>query len=138
MACAAIGEAMTDHSSASNASLRRVAFAGDASARGRFLLAADALVAAVAGCLPWWSSATGILIALWLIALVPIGPAAVRRELTTAAGGLPVLLWVFGAIGMLWADVSWSERLAGLSGFHKLLMIPLLLAQFRAGGRPQR
>ena len=32
---------------------------------------------------------------------------------------------------MLWADVSWSERIAGLSGFHKLLVIPLLLAQFR-------
>src|SRR5262245_48440846 len=32
---------------------------------------------------------------------------------------------------MLWADVSWSERIAGLSGFHKLLFIPLLLAQFR-------
>jgi O-antigen ligase len=27
--------------------------------------------------------------------------------------------------------VSWSERVAGLSGFHKLLCIPLLLAQFR-------
>jgi O-antigen ligase len=36
-----------------------------------------------------------------------------------------------GALGMLWADVSWSERLDGLSGFHKLLLIPLLLAQFR-------
>ena len=36
-----------------------------------------------------------------------------------------------GAIGMLWAEVSWSERFAGLSGFHKLLLIPLLLAQFR-------
>jgi hypothetical protein len=35
---------------------------------------------------------------------------------------------------MLWADVSWSERIAGLSGFHKLLLIPLLLAQFRRGG----
>jgi O-antigen ligase len=32
---------------------------------------------------------------------------------------------------MFWADVDWSERIAGLSGFHKLLVIPLLLAQFR-------
>jgi O-antigen ligase len=38
---------------------------------------------------------------------------------------------MLAAIGMLWADVSWSERIAGLSGFHKLLFIPLLLAQFR-------
>ncbi|MGA7485353.1 MAG: O-antigen ligase family protein, partial [Xanthobacteraceae bacterium] len=33
--------------------------------------------------------------------------------------------------GMLWADASWSERIAGLSGFHKLLLIPLLLAHCR-------
>ena len=31
---------------------------------------------------------------------------------------------------MLWADVSWLERLRGLAGFHKLLVIPLLLVQF--------
>jgi hypothetical protein len=27
---------------------------------------------------------------------------------------------------MLWADVSWSERIAGLGGFHKLLLVPLV------------
>src|ERR1700704_3657048 len=93
---------------------------------------ADGLAAAVAVALPWSTSATAILVVLWLIALVPtLDAAALRREVMSAAGGLPVLLWVLGAIGMLWADVSWSERLAGLSGFHKLLVIPLLLAQFR-------
>jgi O-antigen ligase len=93
---------------------------------------ADGLVAAVAVSLPWSTSATAILIVLWLIALVPtLDAASVRRELLSAAGGLPVLVWVLGALGMLWADVSWSERIAGLSGFHKLLFIPLLLAQFR-------
>ena len=34
-------------------------------------------------------------------------------------------------IGTLWADVAWGERLAALRGLHKLLMIPLLLIQFR-------
>jgi O-antigen ligase len=93
---------------------------------------ADGLVTAVAVSLPWSTSATAILIVLWLIALVPtLDAASVRRELLSAAGGLPVLVWALGAIGMLWADVSWSERIAGLSGFHKLLCIPLLLAQFR-------
>lgn len=93
---------------------------------------ADGLVAAVAVSLPWSTSATAILIVLWLIALVPtLDAASVRRELRSAAGALPVLLWALGALGMLWADVSWSERIAGLSGFHKLLFIPLLLAQFR-------
>jgi O-antigen ligase len=93
---------------------------------------ADGLATAVAISLPWSTSATGILIVLWLMALVPtLDAAAVRRELMSPAGGLPVLLWALGAIGMLWAQVSWSERFAGLSGFHKLLLIPLLLAQFR-------
>ena len=93
---------------------------------------ADELAAAVAVSLPWSTSATSILIVLWILAVVPtLDIASVRREVLSAAGGLPVLLWVFGVAGMLWADVSWSERIAGLSGFHKLLLIPLLLAQFR-------
>ena len=36
---------------------------------------------------------------------------------------------------MLWANVPWTERIAGLGGFHKLLVIPLLLAQFRRSER---
>ena len=55
----------------------------------------------------------------------------VRREVETAAGGLPVLLWLLAALGMLWAVVSWTDRIHGLGGFHRLLVIPLLLAQFR-------
>jgi O-antigen ligase len=93
---------------------------------------ADGLAAAVAVSLPWSTSATSILIVLWIIAVVPtLDVASVRREVMSPAGGLPVLLWALGAFGMLWADVSWSERIAGLSGFHKLLVIPLLLAQYR-------
>lgn len=93
---------------------------------------ADWLAVAVAVSLPWSTSATGILVVLWLLAVLPtLEFAAVRRELTTAAGGLPVLLWGLAALGMLWADVSWSERLGGFAPFHRLLVIPLLLAQFR-------
>ena len=101
----------------------------------RLVQIADGLATAVAVSLPWSTSATSILIALWLIALVPtLDASSVRREVLSAAGGLPLLLWALGALGMLWADVSWSDRIAGLSGFHKLLFIPLLLAQFRRSG----
>src|SRR5262245_3466430 len=100
--------------------------------RARLATIADGLAGAVAVSLPWSTSATGILIVLWLVAVVPtLDVASVRRELVTAAGGLPVLLWALGAVGMLWADASWSDRLDGLGSFHKLLVIPLLLAQFR-------
>ncbi len=94
--------------------------------------AADWLVVAVAVSLPWSTTATGVLIGLWLIAVLPtLDAAAVKRELFTAAGGLPVALWGLGGLGLFWADVSWSDRLAGYSSFHRFLVIPLLLAQFR-------
>jgi O-antigen ligase len=106
--------------------------------QGRVRLAAcsDALVVAIAASLPWSTSATSILIGLWLIALAPtLQLAALRRAVFTPAGGLPVTLWLFAGIGMLWAGASWSERIHGLGGFHKLLAIPLLLMQFRATER---
>ncbi len=118
--------------------LESTAMIADPRARERVARIADGLVAAVAVSLPWSTSATSILIVLWLIALVPtLDAASVRREVMSPAGGLPLLLWALGVAGMLWADVSFKERLGGLSGFHKLLLIPLLLAQFRRSGRAQ-
>jgi O-antigen ligase len=100
---------------------------------------ADALVVLVAVALPWSTSAVGILLVLWLLALVPtLEWADLRRELLSPAGGLPVLLFLLGVIGMAWADVSWLARWKGLDGFIKLLLIPLLMVQFRrsdGGGR---
>jgi hypothetical protein len=93
---------------------------------------ADWLAAAVVVSLPWSTSVSVILIVLWLLAVLPtLAVKDIRRELLTAAGGLPVLLWLLAAIGMLWADVPWAERIDGLGGFHRLLAIPLLLVQFR-------
>ena len=42
---------------------------------------------------------------------------------------------LFGAIGVLWADVSWKERFGGLYPFARLLLIPLLFAQFKDSDR---
>jgi O-antigen ligase len=93
---------------------------------------ADWLAVGVAASLPWSTSATGILVVLWWLALLPtLDLATLRRELRTPAGGLPVLLWLLAAAAMTWAEVAWAERIAGLGGFHKLLAIPFLLAHFR-------
>ncbi len=93
---------------------------------------ADWLVVAIAVSLPWSTSATSILLVLWLIVLIPtLTWPDIRRELTTVAGGLPALLVALGIIGMTWADIPWSARWEGLDGFAKLLVIPLLMAQFR-------
>ena len=97
---------------------------------------ADWLAVAVAVALPWSTSISQILIVAWLVALIPtLDVATVRRELQTPAGALPVLLWLLALVGVLWANVPWAERIAGLGGFHKLLIIPLLLAQFRRSER---
>jgi len=98
--------------------------------------AADWLAVAFAVSLPWSTSATGILAVLWAIALIPsLEWEKVRSEVTSAVGGLPVLLFALGLLGMAWADVSLHGRFGGLDSFVKLLAIPLLFAQF---GRSER
>src|ERR1700736_5963571 len=93
---------------------------------------ADGVAAAVAVSLPWSTSATGILLAVWFVTLVPtLDAARLRREIATAAGGAPLILVALATLGMLWADGGISRRLDGLDGFLKLLFIPFLLAQFR-------
>src|SRR5262245_10743303 len=99
---------------------------------------ADALAMAVVISLPWSTSVTASLIGLWLLSTLPFlrsprlqkSLSGLRHVRTTLAGVFPVLLWLIAVLGMLWADVSWLERLRGLAGFHKLLVIPLLFAQF--------
>jgi O-antigen ligase len=104
----------------------------DPIARAKLVRIADGLMVAVAVSLPWSTSATGILLVLWLLALFPtLEWSDVRGELMTSAGGLPVLLFLFGVLGMAWADVAMLERWKGLEGFLKLLVIPLLMVQFR-------
>jgi len=102
------------------------------SQRDFFTACADWFAIGVAASLPWSTSATSILVVLWLVATLPtLDIATLRREILTPAGGLPVMLWLLAAVGMTWASVPWAERFDGLSGFHKLLVIPILFAHFR-------
>ena len=102
----------------------------------RLTITADWLAVAVAASLPWSTSATAILIVAWLVTVIPILDwPSLRRELLTPAGGLPVLLVLLGVLGTLWADVTWFERWKGLDSFFKMLVIPLLLMQFRRSDR---
>jgi O-antigen ligase len=104
--------------------------------RERWARAADGLAVAVAVSLPWSTSATSVLVALWIVAMVPtLRPADVARELKDPASGLPVLLWAFAIVGVLWSDASFAEQIYAFKGFHKLLVIPLLLIHFRRSER---
>lgn len=100
--------------------------------RALLIPVADWLAVGVGVTLPWSTSATGVFIALWIVAVLPsLDRSMLRRERANAAAVLPVLLWALAAVGMLWADVTWAERLGGLRQFHRLLVIPLLLMHFR-------
>jgi O-antigen ligase len=99
---------------------------------------ADGLAAAVAVSLPWSTSATGILVVLWLIAFFPtLDLNALRREVAKAPGFFPLLLVGLGVLGMAWADadVSLAARLNGVASFLKLACIPLLFVQFHRSDR---
>jgi fermentation-respiration switch protein FrsA (DUF1100 family) len=94
---------------------------------------ADGLVVSAAVALPWSTSATLVLLALWLGFLIPtLSRDAIRDAVTSPSGAIPLLLSFAAAIGTLWATVGWAGRLGDLSPFHRLLAIPLLLAQFRS------
>jgi O-antigen ligase len=94
---------------------------------------AAGLAAAAAASLPWSTSVTGILVALWLVASLPtLDVTALRHEILRPPGGLPVVLVGLAALGLAWSDLPLSERLSGIEPFLRLLVIPMLLAQFRS------
>jgi O-antigen ligase len=104
--------------------------------RTRFLTASDVLATALAASLPWSTSATAILVVLWLVAFIPVmDRTAVRQVASSPAGAFPLALWVLAAISCLWSEASWTECWRALSGFHKLLLLPLFVVQFRASPR---
>ena len=97
---------------------------------------ADGLVIGIAVLLPWSTSATVILICIWALIVIPaIEPQDFKEAMTRPAAVLPVALFALAAIGMLWADVPFKERLKGIDSFLKLLTIPLLMIQFRRSDR---
>ena len=99
--------------------------------RNRLVSLADVFAVLLAASLPWSTSATAILSVLWLLAFIPVCDLPnLRRIVFSPAGGLPLLLMALGALGMLWAGVTWDERANGFSSFLKLLFIPLLMCHF--------
>lgn len=104
--------------------------------RARLILAADVAAALVAAALPWSTSAASIFLVVWLLLVLPtLDLPSARATLLIPAATLPVALWALALVGLLWADVSWSERIAGLGGYNKLLVIPLLLLHFQRSER---
>ena len=91
----------------------------------------DAVAAMVAASLPWSTSATGILMTLWLVALIPtIDGRALLSSLRRPASALPLVFLGLAVVGTLWSDSGWPARLHGINPVAKLAAIPLLLYHF--------
>ncbi|UPJ46424.1 O-antigen ligase family protein [Bradyrhizobium sp. 200] len=96
------------------------------------LLAADLLAVMVAASLPWSTSATSILVVLWVIVVAPIIDwETFLRDLAHPSHALPVLFVALAILGILWADGPWAARLHGIKPVAKLLMIPLFIYHFQ-------
>lgn len=87
-------------------------------------------VALIALLLPW--TTTGLIFALipWLIAFAFVDLRAFPRSLLRPICLLPIALVALAAMGMLWSDAPWPERIHALGPAAKLLVIPLLIYQF--------
>nr|WP_249130584.1 O-antigen ligase family protein [Bradyrhizobium diazoefficiens] len=87
-------------------------------------------VALVALLLPW--TTTGLTFALipWLIAFAFLDLRAFPRSLLRPVCLLPIVLVVLAALGTLWSEAPWPERIHALGPVTKLLVVPLLIYQF--------
>jgi O-antigen ligase len=104
--------------------------------RRRFVRAADGLAILLAITIPWSTSAAGICAALYAVAVLPtLDAGSFRAVRATPALWLPVALVGLGALGMLWAGVTWAERLNGFEPMAKLLVLPLAMLHFRQSER---
>jgi O-antigen ligase len=97
-----------------------------------WLLAVDVLAVMTAASLPWSTSATSVLIMLWVIVLAPsIDWETFALDLAHPACALPVLFVALAVLGTVWADGPWAGRLHGIKPVAKLLLIPFLLYHFQ-------
>jgi len=96
----------------------------------------DVIAAMVAASLPWSTSATGILMTLWVIALVPtLDWRALLQSFGRPASALPLVFLALAVVGTLWSDSAWSARLHGINPVAKLAAIPLLIYHFERTSR---
>ena len=100
--------------------------------RERLATIPDAMAAGVAIVLPWSTSLTVVFVWLYLASLLPVlGFAKLRDAFLEPLSAVPTLLFLLAVVGMIWADVSWGDRLKGLSAYRFMLFIPGLILHFR-------
>lgn len=100
--------------------------------RERLATIPDVMATGVAIVLPWSTSLTVVFVWLYLASLLPgLRFARLRDAFLEPLSAVPTLLFLLAVVGMMWADVTWGERLKGLSAYRFMLFIPGLILHFR-------
>jgi O-antigen ligase len=111
-------------------------FLGRVVDRARLAQAADGLAVAVAVSFPWSTSLSGILIGLWCVVVIPtLDLRSLRWAVALPAVAIPLLLFVYGVIGMAWGGASFEDQWGSIKPTLRFLAIPLLFIQFRKSER---
>lgn len=93
-------------------------------------------VLGITASLPWSTSATGILVAIWVVVSVAfLDRKSLRNVASVPAVALPLALCVLAIIGTAWSHAGLADRWDGLASFLRLLAFPFFAAQYAQFGR---
>jgi O-antigen ligase len=100
------------------------------------VLNVDLLTVLIALLLPWSTTGVAIVVALWIIALVPtLEFSTFLRSLARPSCVLPIAFFGLALVGTLWSDAAWGARLYAVGPTAKLLVLPLLFYHFERSSR---
>jgi O-antigen ligase len=97
---------------------------------------ADIFAVLTALVLPWSTSLTAIFVLLWLATAAWILDYRIYlQSLKRPVCALPIALFALAAVGTLWSDAPWGERLYAITPTLKLLVLPGLFYHFERSAR---
>jgi O-antigen ligase len=97
---------------------------------------ADIFAILIALSLPWSTSLVAIFVTAFLVSIAPfLDVKAFLRLLKRPICALPIALFVLAALGTLWSNAPWGERLYAVGPSAKLLMLPVLFYHFERSAR---
>jgi hypothetical protein len=96
----------------------------------------DIFAILVVASLPWSTTLVAIFAAALLVSMAPfLDVKALLQSLKRPICALPIALFMLAAVGTLWSNVPWGERLYALGQGAKLLMLPVLVYHFERSAR---
>jgi O-antigen ligase len=97
---------------------------------------ADIVAVLIAFSLPWSTSLVGIFATVWLVTVAPTLDLRVfLQSLKRPICALPIAMFGLAAIGTLWSDAPWGERIYAVGPTAKLLVLPFLFYHYERSPR---